>query len=161
VSARAPDYYGPGAAATTVYGERVFPHALAGKAAEIFGKPDALHTWIYVDDFAKGMVTLAEREEAWGKAWHLPCPAPLTQRAFLDEVYRQAGHPTKIRAMPTWMTPILGWFLPIMRELAEMQYQWTDTYDFRHDAYDAAFGAEHTAHEHGIAQTLAWFRDQA
>ena len=33
VAARAPDYYGPGAAVTTVYGERVFPNALKGRAA--------------------------------------------------------------------------------------------------------------------------------
>jgi hypothetical protein len=35
--ARAPDYYGPAATATTVYGERVFWPALKGKAAQVFG----------------------------------------------------------------------------------------------------------------------------
>lgn len=158
VAARAPDYYGPGAAVTTVYGERVFPNALKGRAAEIFGRADALHTWIYVDDFARGMVTLAAHEEAWGRPWHLPCPPALTQAAFLDAIFAAAGHPTKHRAMPTWLTPILGWFVPVMRELAEMQYQWTSDYDFRHEAFDAAFGGGHTPHEEGIARTLDWFK---
>lgn len=158
--ARAPDYYGPAATATTIYGERVFWPALAGKPAQVFGKLDALHSLIYVDDFAHGMVTLGERDEGLGRAWHLPCPPALTQQAMLDTIYRAAGHDkTKVQALPGFMTTALGWFIPIMRELAEMQYQWQRDYVFDCSQFTAAFGADHVRpHAQTVVDTLAWFR---
>ncbi|MCB9752941.1 MAG: NAD-dependent epimerase/dehydratase family protein [Myxococcales bacterium] len=161
VAGRAPDYYGPHAVQTTVYGERVFYPALAGKPAEIFGKPDARHTWIFVDDFARGLVTLGAHEEALGRHWHLPCPPPLRQRELLEMIFAAAGHEPRVRAMPTWLTPILGWFIPIMRELAEMQYQWIMDYDFRSAAFQEAFADEVTItpHADAVRETLAWFRE--
>lgn len=155
---RGPDYYGPEAVTTTVYGERVFYPALAGKPAEIFGRPDARHTWTHVDDFARGLVTLGTRPEAQGKAWHMPCPPPLTQREMLGLIFEAAGHSPKIRAMPGWLASVLGWFIPIMRELAEMQYQWNTDYDFRCDRFQAAFGGDVIPHREGVRRTIEWFR---
>lgn len=155
---RGPDYYGPEAVVTTVYGERVFYPALAGKPSEIFGDPRRAAHVAYVDDFARGLVTLGTRAEAVGKVWHLPCPPALSQRALLDLIFRAAGHPTKIRAMPGWLATGLGWFIPILRELAEMQYQWQHDYDFRCDCYLAAFGGEVTPHAEAVRRTVEWFK---
>jgi nucleoside-diphosphate-sugar epimerase len=157
---RAPDYYGPGATATTIYGERVFWPALAGKSAQVFGDLGARHTWIYVDDFAHGLVTLGEREEAGGKIWHLPCPPALTQQAMLDLIYKAAGQQkTKAQAMPGWLLELLAVFVPIMRELAEMEYQWRRDYVFEAPAFTKVFGANHiTPHAAGVETTLEWFR---
>jgi len=159
--ARAPDYYGPAATATTIYGERVFYPALANKPAQVFGKIDALHSMMYVDDFAHGMVTLGERDEGLGRAWHLACPPPLTQRAMLELIFAAAGQAKpKIQALPGFMTKLLGWFIPIMRELAEMQYQWERDYVFDCSQFTAKFGADHVRpHAETIVDTLAWFRD--
>lgn len=153
---RGPDYYGPRAVETTVYGERVFYPALAGKAAQIFGDPDAVHTWTNVGDFARGLVTLGENQ-ARG-VWHIPAPQPLTQRELLDKIFEVAGHKTKIQAMPGFMTHVLGVFIPIMRELAEMQYQWQSTYDFRWDKYRKAYGGEVTPHDVAVRETVGWYR---
>lgn len=160
VSGWAPDYFGPGAVTTTVYGERVFYPALEGGKADIFGNVEAVHTWIYADDFARGLIVLGAEEKAWGSRWHLPCPPPLTQRAMLEMIFRAAGHPMRFRAMPTWMTPMIGWFVPVMRELAEMQYQWTDDYVFDATRFTESFGADHVVpHEEAVERTVAWFRD--
>jgi nucleoside-diphosphate-sugar epimerase len=158
--ARAPDYYGPAATATTIYGERVFWPALRGKPAQVFGKLDVLHTLMYVDDFAHGMVTLGERDDGLGRVWHLPCPPPLSQREMLDLIFHAAGHEhAKIQALPGFMTKALGWFIPIMRELAEMQYQWERDYVFDCSQFTAKFGAEHVRpHAQTVVDTLAWFR---
>lgn len=157
---RGPDYYGPLATANTIYGERVFRPALAGKPAQVFGDLEALHTFIYVDDFAHGLVTLGEREEAGGKIWHMPCPPPLRQRELLALIFEQAGQPkVKAQALPGWLLKILAVFVPIMRELAEMNYQWQHDYVFEAPAYTKAFGAEHvTPHAEAVERTLAWFR---
>ena len=159
---RAPDYYGPRATLTTVYGDQVFGRAIQGKAANVFGDIEALHTFAYVDDFARGLVALAETPAAAGQVWHVPCAPPLTQRAMLEHVYAAAGGPMNARAMPGFMLTVLGWFMPIMRELGEMDYQWRMTYDFRHDKFDAAFPDVASAvvgHADGAARTVARFRN--
>lgn len=161
---RGPDYYGPRAAVTTVYGDQVFPRAIRGKAANVFGDLDALHTFTYVDDFARGLVALAEAPAAVGQVWHLPCPPPLTQRAMLTHIYEAAGHPLKAQAMPGLLLTALSWFVPVMRELREMEYQWRMTYDFRHARFDATFpevAAQVVGHADGAARTVEWFRRAA
>jgi len=159
--ARGPDYYGPRAGVTTNYGSEVFGRAAAGKSANVFGDPDARHTFIYVDDFARGMVRVGERDDAMGQTWHMPCPPPLTQREMVGLVFRALDKPPRLSAMPGPLLTMLSWFMPIMRELREMEYQWRMDYDFRHEKFDRAFGGEHTAHERGTALTMKWFQAQS
>jgi nucleoside-diphosphate-sugar epimerase len=155
---RAPDYYGPRATLTTIYGYQVYPNALVGKPANVFGDLDALHTWIYATDFARGLITLGENPSSMGQVWHLPCPPPMTQRMMLELIYKAAGHPMKARTLPKPILKLLALFVPIMRELAEMEYQWRMTFDFRHDKFDKAFKLDVTPHEVGVRETLDWYR---
>jgi nucleoside-diphosphate-sugar epimerase len=155
---RAPDFYGPQATTTTIYGERVFYPALAGKKVSVMGKLDHPHTFIYVDDFARGLVTLGEHESAMGQAWHLPCAPTLTQRQLLELIFREAGHPPRLGESPSWVFKVFGAFVPIMRELAELLYQWERPYLFSHAKFERAFGAEVTPHERAVHETVAWFR---
>ncbi len=159
--ARGPDYYGPRAGVTTNYGDQVFGRALAGKAANVFGDLDARHTFIYVDDFARGMVLVGERDDAMGRTWHMPCAPALTQRQMVGLVFKALGRPPKVQAMPSLVLTVLAWFSPIMRELREMEYQWRMDYDFRHDQFDRTFGGDPTPHVQGVERTLTWFRTAA
>jgi nucleoside-diphosphate-sugar epimerase len=60
---RGSDFFGPHAHQSTV-GDGVFARAVADKPARVLGNPDAPHTVTYLDDFARALVTLGEREEA-------------------------------------------------------------------------------------------------
>ena len=82
VIGRASDVYGPGPL-NAVAGERLFGAALAGKKAMWVGSLDAPHTLTYIEDFARALVTLGEREEALGEVWHTPSPQPITGREFI------------------------------------------------------------------------------
>jgi nucleoside-diphosphate-sugar epimerase len=62
---RASDFYGRRARQSKV-GDGVFARALAGKPAQTVGDPDALHTYTFIHDFAAGLATLAQRDEALG-----------------------------------------------------------------------------------------------
>jgi nucleoside-diphosphate-sugar epimerase len=55
----------------------------------------------------------------------------------------------------------LGLFSPIMRELAEMLYEWERPYVVDHSKFERAFGAPTTAHREAIRETVAWFRAHA
>src|ERR671918_218512 len=64
------DFFGPYAHDSKV-GDRVFARAVAGKPAQVLGDPDLPHTVTYIDDFARALVTLGEREEADRKSTRL------------------------------------------------------------------------------------------
>jgi nucleoside-diphosphate-sugar epimerase len=78
---RASDYYGSGGA-NSASGEPVFGRALAGKRPQWTGKLDVPHTFHYLPDIARGLVTLAEQPSADGEVWHLPAAEPLTAQEF-------------------------------------------------------------------------------
>jgi nucleoside-diphosphate-sugar epimerase len=87
---RSSDYYGP-RGTDTVAGDRVFGAAVEGKTARWLGSLDRPHTLNYLPDMARALVTLGEREEADGEAWHLPAAEPITGRRFLEMVFAEAG----------------------------------------------------------------------
>ena len=158
--ARAPDFYGPEAEATTIFGDRVFYPALAGKRVDVMGKLDAPHTFVALKDFARGMVELGEHSEAFGQAWHLPCAPTPTQRELVTLIFEEAGQKPRMGQAPSLIFKMMGPFVPIMRELAEMLYQWERPYHFSHDKFERAFGKQPvTSHRDAVRETVKWFRE--
>lgn len=155
---RASDYFGPGAMDSAA-GDRLFLAALAGKAAGIIGNPDLPHTYSYVPDIGKALVTLGEHEEALGQIWHLPAPETVTTREFVNMVYQETGHTPRLQVANKLMVRAMGLFVPIMREFVEMYYEYNEPFIMSHDKFAQAFGAEVTPLEDGIRTTVAWFRD--
>lgn len=70
---RGSDFFGHHVHLSTV-GDRVFARAFEGKPAQVLGNADVPHTVTYIEDFARALVTLGEREEALGQVWHAPEP---------------------------------------------------------------------------------------
>ena len=58
VAGRASDLFGPGVSQSQI-GENLFARVLAGKSAQVFGDPDALHSFSYAPDVARGLAALA------------------------------------------------------------------------------------------------------
>jgi nucleoside-diphosphate-sugar epimerase len=157
---RASDFYGPWAADGSLLGMRVIPAALAGSAGQVLGDVDQPHTFTFIRDYARGLVTLGTRDEALGRVWHVPSAPTTTQRALLQMVWEECGQqgPARFKAAPGWLVGAMGLFVPIMRELAEMMYEWEKPYVVDHSAYAAVFGDTTTPHREAIIETVAWFR---
>jgi nucleoside-diphosphate-sugar epimerase len=154
---RASDFFGPRTLVSAM-GERVFYPALDGKAAQIMGNPDMPHTYSYMPDIATALVTLGARDEALGKAWHLPAPETVTTRQFLQMVFDEVGHPLKIQAMPKWLLKGLSLFNPILRELDEMLYEFEEPFVLDHSKFVNTFGLQATPLSEAIKTTVAWYR---
>jgi nucleoside-diphosphate-sugar epimerase len=159
---RASDFYGPWATESSLLGSRVVPAALAGGAGQVIGNVDLPHTFTFLRDYARGLATLGAREEADGQVWHVPSAETTTQRELLRMVWQEAGAGTpRFRAARGWLVRMLGLFSPIMRELAEMIYEWEAPYIVDHSRFERAFGARTTPHREAIRETVAWFRERA
>jgi nucleoside-diphosphate-sugar epimerase len=154
---RASDFYGPRVLNSAV-GERVFAAALMGKAADVLGNPDVPHTYTFIGDFAKGLVTLGERNEALGKTWHIPSAKTLTTRQFIELVFKEVGTAPKFRVASRLLVTAMGWFNPTIREVKEMLYEFEEPFVVDHSQYERAFGSDTTPHEEAIQQTVAWYR---
>jgi nucleoside-diphosphate-sugar epimerase len=112
----------------------------------------------YIPDIARALVLLGERDEALGKAWHIPSPETVTVRQFIERVFDAAGKKTRIGSVPRPMVRLMGMFLPVMRELHEMLYLWEEPFVVDHSRFVKAFGFEATPLDEAIALTVEWFR---
>ncbi len=127
---RASDYFGPRGGAQSNLGDRLFPAAIAGRAATVLGDLDQPHTYTFIPDIGEGLTVLGEHPDAPGRAWHLPNdPNTRTTRQLVDIVYRQLGHDlSRVRSVPPVLLRTLGLFNPTMREIVEMQYQFDEPF---------------------------------
>ena len=142
------------------YRDDALRRALAGRGVTVFGRLNSLHSFIYLDDFARGLVTLGAREEALGQIWHLPCAPTLTQEELLAIIYEEAGHQPRTSEMPGSVVRALGVFGPAMREIAELLYLWEEPFIFDFSKFEKAFpdAVAVTPHREAVRATLAWFR---
>jgi nucleoside-diphosphate-sugar epimerase len=156
---RASDFFGPGVTESSL-GERVFGKALAGKSAGFVGNPGLLHTYSYVPDVAAGLATLGTDERAAGHIWHLPGPPTVSTRELLDLVAADVGHPVGVRSLPRLAVRALGIVSPLMRELAEMTYEFDEPFILDTTRYQSTFGPSGTPLPDAVAATVAWYRSR-
>ena len=156
VIGRGSDYFGPGVT-NSVAGDRVFPAILAGKKAMWVGSLDQPHTMTFVDDFARVLITLGSRPEAYGQIWHAPAAEPLTGRQFLALACELAGQEPRLGAYSPLVIRLAGLVDPVLRELPELAYEFTAPFVLDGSRYQVAFGGAPTPHREALQATLDWY----
>ena len=154
---RASDFFGPHVL-TSAAGEQVFGRAVEGKSAQVAGDPDQPHTYTYAPDIGKGLVALGEREEALGRAWHLPSPETVTTRRFVEVIFEEAGEPARLQTAPKFVLRAMGLFNPPLRETIEMLYEFEEPFVVDHSDFQQAFGMQATPLRRAISETVRWYR---
>lgn len=157
---RGSDFYGPAVQMLSFTTPNLFYAALAGKKVSVIGKLDVPHTYTFIDDFGKALVTLGEHQEAMGQIWHVPSPSAPTARQFATMVYEEAGQPAKIGTVPTAFIKVAGLFSPLIHEVGEMMYEFNKPFRVDSSKFERTFGVEATPQREAIRQTLEWFRQQ-
>lgn len=153
VEVRASDYVGAGAG--SVLGDRVVPNVLSGKGVSVLGRTDRLHTWSFTGDVAKMAVVAGSDSRAWGRAWHAPSGPPITQREAISDLARVAGRrPVPVRTVPLAVLRAAGLVSPLMRELAETQYQFSEDFVLDSSAAQRTFGLQPTKWDGVLAEVL-------
>lgn len=155
---RGADFYGPYGTDQSQFGSRMIPPLLRQQAAQVIGHSNAPHSITYLPDFGRALVMVAGRDNAFGQAWHVPNAPARTRLEVLTMLAAIIGTPLKLQAMGKPMLSVLGLFIPILREVAEMGYQFEKPYIVNHDKFVAAFGDIHTPLETGLERTVEWFK---
>lgn len=160
VTGRASDFYGPGGRLSQL-GDYFWPRVFKGKGGQVTADPDAVHTYHYIPDVAEGLVTLgAAPDDAYGRAWMLPCRPAETLRDLVRRMEKPFGGPIRISPMPGWLLSAMGLFMPMMREIGEMQYQWQEPFIVDDRAFREKFGVLPVDADTAAKDTVAWARAQ-
>jgi len=154
---RASDFYGPNVCNALV-NDAFFRSALAGKTVRWAGKLDVPHASMFIDDFARGIVAMAQRDEAFGDTWILPHAPAITGRDFIKLTFEQTGKPVKQGTLGRGMVRLGGLFSPPIREFGEMVYQFEQPFVVDSSRFERTFASSATPYRDGIRETLDWVR---
>ena len=150
---RAADFVGPGA--QSAMGERIVRHVRQEKNVSVLGRADRPHTWSFTDDVARMLVTAGTDPRAWGRAWHVPSNAPLSQRHVIGDFARAAGvGQVRVSEIPSVVLRGMGLVWPLMRELRETEYQFRADFVMDSSAAQATFDLKPTPWEEIVAATV-------
>lgn len=159
--ARSADLYGPGKNNSMLNGT-VLKNFAKGKKAKWLGRTDVPHAFTYIPDAAKAMAMLGNAKDVWGQVWHLPtAPEPLTGHEWMENIAAEMGVKCNYNVAGAGMLKMLGWFMPLFRELPEMLYQYDRDYVFDSSKFERRFKFEPTPYVKGIRETVRAFSETA
>ncbi len=154
--ARSADFYGPSIQNTSMLTEMVFKPLSKGKKANWMASADFKHSFTYTPDAGRATALLGNTEDAYNQVWHLPTAKnPLTGKQWIEAVGKEMGKPAKLQLASRTIVKIMGIFIPVMREMPEMMYQYDRNYDFNSDKFMERFEFEVTPYAEGIKTIVA------
>jgi len=151
--ARSADFIGP---ANSALVEVVYKNFSKGKKANWFSKTDKIHSFTNTVDAALGTAKLGNAPDAFGQVWHLPTSdAKLTGKDWITLFAKEMHVEPKFSALPDWMLGLIGLFVPVMKELKEMAYQYDRDYFFNSSKFNNRFGYVPMTPEEGVKNLVA------
>ena len=152
--ARSADFYGPGNEKSFIT-EVVYKNLKKGKTANWFIDADKKHSFTYTPDAAKATALLGNTDDAYNQVWHLPTDRnTLTGREFIELFSKEMNAANKVFVMPLWLIKVVGIFIPIMKEMPEMMYQYARDYFFDSSKFEKRFNFKPTSYKEGVKFTV-------
>jgi nucleoside-diphosphate-sugar epimerase len=157
--ARSADFYGPDNKNNFIT-QMVLNNLSKGKKAMWFVSPDLKHSFTFTPDAARATALLGNTPDAYGEVWHLPTDSrKITGKEIITMIASEFGSEPKINILPKWMLLPLGIFIPVMREMPEMMYQYDRDYFFNSSKFTERFDISATPYEEGVKETCILFRN--
>lgn len=139
-----------------IFRDLVLDHVAKGRPARVLGRTNQPHSFSYVPDAARAMATIGASEDGWGRAWITPVMAPITQAELVARLWAalgQHGKP-KVTSMRGVALRALGVFMPMLRESAEMMYEFDEPFVASSSDFEGAFGWAATSWDDAVAQMV-------
>jgi nucleoside-diphosphate-sugar epimerase len=154
---RLPDFYGPHVANSFLHS--LFQAAAGGGTATMVGPLDVPHEFVYVPDVGPVVLALAGKPQAYGLWWNLAGAGAISQREIVRMVFSEAGRQPKLRVAGKTMLRLIGLFNPVIREVVEMHYLFTNPLLLDDSALSQLLGGfAKTSYRVGLKLTLEAYR---
>ncbi|HQX72632.1 MAG TPA: NAD-dependent epimerase/dehydratase family protein [Chitinophagaceae bacterium] len=152
--ARSADFYGPGNDKSFLT-EVVFKNFMKGKRSNWFMSADKIHSFTYTPDAAKATALLGNTENAYNQVWHLPTDAAkLTGREIISLFATKMNVKNKVFVIPMCLLKGMGFFVPLLREMPEMMYQYDRDYFFDSSKFENTFHFRATSYTEGVREIV-------
>lgn len=150
--ARAPDFIGP---KNSVLMEMVYKPMSQGGKGNWLVDAHKVHSFIYTKDAARATAILGNTPDAYGQVWHLPTSnARLTGAEWVKLIGKVLNVKGGYRILPKWLLRLSGVFVPFLRELAEMAYQYDRDYFFDSSKFTKRFKYTPATPEEAVKATI-------
>lgn len=150
--ARAADFISPKNSALV---ETVYQNLAKGKKAVWFSDASKIHNFTYSPDAAIATAILGNSSDAWNQVWHLPTNrTPLTGKQWIELFAREIGVAPRYQVLSTFLMGGMGFFVPVLRELKEMTYQYDRDYLFDSSKFEKKFNYTPVKPEEAVRQTI-------
>src|SRR5262249_19992923 len=156
---RGSDFYGPGCT-QSYFGDAFMPKALGSGVAQTLTQLDTPHTYHYTLDVAASLFELGatDDEKVYGRWWMMPAAPAESTQAMIDRIGEALGQKLKVQPMPTLLMRGAALFMPILRALGEMGYQWSEPFVTSDVQFRARFTTRATPLEQGVPAMMDWAR---
>jgi hypothetical protein len=88
----------------------------------------------------------------------VPNAPAVSNRKFLETAAAIAGVKPQSKSLSLAMVKIVGLFIPVVRELPELLYEFTDDFVVDHSDYTSTFGDHATALDVSLSEAIEWWR---
>lgn len=152
--ARSADFYGPGANAS-ILKIGVIDTLLKNKKAFWQANDGKIHSLTYTPDAAKAVALLGNTPDAYRQTWHLPTSKEkITGKELIALTASAMKKNARHYLLGKTMIGLAGIFIPILRELKEMLYQYDRDYFFNSSKFEQRFQTQATSYAEGIKATV-------
>lgn len=159
VIGRAADIYGPKAVNSSLY-ISVLERMMSGKGPQLLAPLDIPHRYSNTTDIGRALVELALTEDTYGEIWHLPVGRLTSNGEMVDLLNQALGTNLKASVLPGFIRKILSLFIPPLKEVGEMLYQFQQPYDFSDAKFRTRFpDFKVSTYEAGIKAMIDSFQE--
>jgi nucleoside-diphosphate-sugar epimerase len=154
IIARAPDFFSEFKDRSLLM-NLVYDNLAKGKKAQWFCNAQVVHSSGYAPDLAKGTAILGNTPEAYNQIWNLPTdPQKITGEDWIYLFAKELNTSNKYQVLPGWGMKALGLFVPILKEMYEMRYQYDRDYFFDSSKFNNYFKYTPTKNADAVKETV-------
>lgn len=140
----------------------VYDNLAKGKKAQWFCNAKVIHSNSYTPDLGKGTAMLGNTKDAYNQIWNLPTdPKKISGEEWINLFATEMQTSNKYQVLPGWGIKALGLFVPILKEMYEMRYQYDRDYYFDSSKFNNHFNYTPTTNADAVKQTVAELKKNA
>ncbi len=152
--ARSADFYGPNVK-TGFLNLSVIDKFKKNQKAYWQANAKKNHSFTYTPEAGKAVALLGNTPDAYNQTWHLPTSSEKwTGVDFINHIAKAMNVEPRYFILSKTMIALTGLFVPMVRELKEMQYQNDRDYFFDSSKFDKRFSYTPVSYKEGIKEIV-------
>lgn len=138
---RLADFFAPGAEGTVF--DLMMMSRLKSGILQYPGELSTGHSWAYLPDVGRALVKIAEARKSLPRFENLHYQGHFASgHQMIGAIQDVLPKPAKVKKVPMDLLKVIGWFVPIVREVVIMSYLWDEPHQLRDPKLAALLGAD-------------------